>query len=172
MKLNEAFAKYTADDTEENYEAFGKALLSFVHGATKQNFSGQAINEELEDIAGNSVIRVLEKLKSYRSESAFHNWVTTIVRNEGNRLLHKEAARMEQAFVGNESYEIGPSLNQKILLDQLISKLSPPERVLTQHKLAGLENEEIAKEMGIPIGTVGSRWNTIKERLKDYAGVE
>lgn len=172
MKLNEAYANYVNNKTSDNYEVLGKALLSFVSATTRQNFKGQANADELEDIAGNAIIKVLEKLGSYRSEAQFHNWVTTIVKNEGVYYMRKEAKRMEQGYVGSESYEQGPTLNQKILIEQLVSKLDPPERVFTQLFLEGLSHEEIAKELKITEDAAKKRWGRIQERLRTHAGVE
>lgn len=172
MQLSDAFAAYFADtDNKDNYEIFGEALLEYVKRSTTQLYKGQAQPNELEDIAGNSIIRVLENLKSYKGDAKFHNWVTAIIFNEGQRLISKEAARQEQAYTGTENYNPGPSMNDRIALEQIVTKLNPPERVLVRLKMEGLEEVEIAEELDIPLGTVKSRWNTLRDKMRTLSGV-
>lgn len=169
MKLNEAYASYQNDKSEGNYEVFGKSLLAFVNSSAKQQFS-TSVQGDIEDIAGNAVIRVLEKLDTYQSKAPFYAWVARIVYNEGQRLLHKEASRPEQAYTGMESYNPGPSLHDKITLEQMAKHLAHPERVLLQAKLEGVSDKEIARDMRVPVGTIKSRWNKLKAELRTLGG--
>ena len=54
-----------------------------------------------------------------------------------------------------------------MLIGQLLDQLSPPIRAaLVLRELEGLEYEEIAEALRIPVGTVRSRLNAARARFK------
>lgn len=170
MKLNDAYKNWIDNPDEATYEELGKALLIYIRLETQRLFRTRCNRVEQEDLRGEAVIRVLSNIKNFNCGSTFATWVTRIIFNEGERMLGKLGATKAQGLVGNESYDPRPSLNEKIALKQLTSRLSQDEQDLVKLKMEGLDDEGVAEELCIPLGTAKSRWNSIKLRLRTLAG--
>ncbi len=134
---------------------------------------------ECEDIAQDVFLEVYNKLGSFNAEKGkFSTWLFTIARNKSINILKKK-----RPVITDEFPEL-PATNTPIeeltekeifeLLDKVLQTLS------TEHKtafvLAEFENlsyEEIAQIEGIKTGTVKSRINRAKEKLrKAVKGIE
>lgn len=171
MNLNEAYLKCTGDRTDDNYNLFGASLLQYVNQVTKRTFKRRCNETEREDIGGEALIKVFKNIENFKGDAAFATWVKAIIENEGEEFIRGKARVKEQAFVGDESYDPGPSLHDKIALEQIVSKLSPPERVLVRLKLDGITDADIAEDLDLPLGTVKSRWNALQIKMRTLSGV-
>lgn len=172
MTLNDAYTQYAKTKSSEDYETFGRYLLRYVKQIAKGNMHGRVNTDELEDIVGNSLIKVFKNIEAFRGDSAFATWTKVIVLREGEDYIREKQNNKEQAFVGDEMYDPRSNLNQKILLDQLIGKLDPPERVLATMKREGYDDKEIAEKLGITEVALRKRWQRTTEKLRTHAGVE
>lgn len=173
MLLNSAYDNFKQNPGSEAYEILGDALLRYVQLETKRLFRGRCNAEEREDIGSEALIRILSNLGKFGGTSSFATWVTSIVQNEGERLfgkLGRQLAVISQGLAGNESYDPGPSLNDKIVLKQLIARLDGEDRRFVQLNLAGLDYEEIALELGITEDAAKKRWERIQLKLRTHAG--
>ena len=55
----------------------------------------------------------------------------------------------------------------RLLVEDLLDRLSPPMRAaLVLREIEGLEYEEMARTLGVPVGTVRSRLNTARRQFR------
>jgi len=166
MNLNEAYTNWATNPTSENYEAFGKDLLIYVKGRIRKV---RGVAREIRDeMPINVVIRVLSEIAQYDSaRSPFTVWVNYKIDHVVADTLTKTFDRQEYELLeGHEAPDEYKGINAKLLLNRLTKTLSVEEKSLVKYQLAGLSDTEIALEMGIPVGTVWSRWNRIKEKMR------
>jgi RNA polymerase sigma-70 factor (ECF subfamily) len=60
------------------------------------------------------------------------------------------------------------SIDTRILVEHLLDQLSPALRAaLVLRELEGMEYADVARTLGVPIGTVRSRLNAARSQFKD-----
>lgn len=170
MQLNEAHGQWILNKNEDTYNQLGTSLLTYVNKEIKRQWRSRGNKVEQEDLQGEALIRVFQNIDKFDNRSSFATWVSKIIFNEGERMLGKLAAAKTQAFVGDESYDPGPSMQDKLTLKQLVSTLNKEDQRMVQLKVEGFEDKEISEAFAIPIGTMKSRWNSIQERLRTHYG--
>lgn len=173
MNLNNAYNLWKIDPTPVNYDILGKALLQFVTGYVKQRMRLPQ-EETREDVISRSIIRVLEEFETYDPIKApFTAWIRLKIENTKNNLLEQISNRREYPMLETDAApDIFKGIDAKILLRQLIKTLPVGDyglRGLIRLQLEGFSDEEIAEILGIPIGTVKSRWNRLQKRLRESA---
>jgi RNA polymerase sigma-70 factor (ECF subfamily) len=118
--------------------------------------------DEAEDAAQEAFIRAFRSLKSYRSDARFYTWLYRIVVRVclDRRRLASWRAETPLDLVAAGIASSGAELAEADLLmavRSLMAQLDPSMRaVLVLRELEGLEYEEIAKVLNIPVGRV--RW--------------
>ncbi|MGD0331537.1 MAG: RNA polymerase sigma factor [Nitrososphaeria archaeon] len=169
MKINDAYALWKNNPDEKNYELFGEALLRYVYGFVRKRYGSAYPYVMHEAIIMDSITRILKEIDAYDAQkSTFSTWVGFKIKDT---LATLWKARVElNEYQGVYDYHSAPNkfhgIDAKILLKQLMQTLSVDERRLVELQLEGLEDEEIALELGIPVGTVWSRWNRVKEKMR------
>jgi RNA polymerase sigma-70 factor (ECF subfamily) len=117
-----------------------------------------------EDAAQEAFIRAWQHLPSYRPRSPFRNWVYRIATN-----VALDALRRERETVDIDALPLvasgqgrGEGVRQAVLA------LPPASRaVLVLREYEGLSYREIADTLGVPMGTVMSRLNYARNRLRE-----
>lgn len=171
MKVNNAYALWKANPTVDNYEALGKALLQYIPRQVTNNFKRRCNEEELQDIEGNTYIKVFKNLETFKGESTFATWVASIIENEGRELLRFEAKNAAVPVLERDAMaDPRPAIEAKIMVEQLAKNLTHPERVLLSLQMEGLSDEEIAKDLGITLDAAKKRWQRLREQLRTHAG--
>ena len=138
--------------------------------------------EEALDLSQEAWVKAWQRLVQFQGESSFATWITRIVINlcldhlrrqkrvraESVEALEEESGGVERQMPvelvnpteGLEKEE----MRQRI--DEAMEKLTDAHRtVLMLHEFEGLEYKEIAKRVGISIGTVMSRLFYARRRL-------
>jgi RNA polymerase sigma-70 factor (ECF subfamily) len=126
---------------------------------------------QADDLVQDTVMRALEKAHLYQSDTNLRGWLVTIMHNE-----HVNAVRRSMrgavlvsddqiAGLGRPSTQEAPIELREIRgAVQLLPKKQREPLIL--HWLHGLKYEEIARRMGLPIGTVQSRISRARRALR------
>ena len=129
---------------------------------------------EAEDLAQEAFIQLFRKIGSFRGESAFTTWLHRLTVNQCLMHFRKRSVKLErtteegetpvQIVRGTENPNAMPVLD-RIALDNALKELPPGYRtVFVLHDVEGHEHEEIAKILGVAVGTSKSQLH--KARLK------
>jgi RNA polymerase sigma-70 factor (ECF subfamily) len=120
--------------------------------------------DEAEDVAQEAFVKAFRSLNSFRGDGRFYTWLYHIVVRiclDRKRLARWNSEGLpldESAFIEHTS-----EANSRMLVETLLDQLTPPMRAaLVLRELEGLEYEEIARVLNIPVGTVRSRLNTAR----------
>ena len=127
-----------------------------------------------EDAAQEAFVRAWQHLPGYRPRSPFRNWVYRIAVNaalDALRALHqeREAVDMDALASLDERPETRVEREEQAgRVRQAVLSLPPASRaVLVLREYEGLSYQEIADTLDIPIGTVMSRLNYARGRLRE-----
>ena len=127
-----------------------------------------------EDLAQEVFVQLYKKLGSFRGESAFTTWLHRLTVNQvlmhfrrrsvKNERTSEDGEMPEQAVHGTANPNRMPVVD-RIALKKAISELPKGyRRVFVLHDVEGFEHEEVARLMGISVGTSKSQLH--KARLK------
>ena len=128
-----------------------------------------------EDAAQEAFMRAWENIPSYRLKSPLRNWLYRIAINAALDVLRrkpeetledKEARIVADQAAGPEAVLI--EKEQVALLQQALKSLPEAARsVLILREYNGLSYQEIASVLEVPVGTVMSRLNYARNRLRE-----
>lgn len=126
---------------------------------------------EAEDAAQEAFIRAFRHIRSYRGESRFYTWLYHIVVRvcieKQRRARWKAETPLEDGWALHCLVDKSGQSDTRILVETLMKELSPPMRAtLVLRELDGLEYEEIAEVLGVPVGTVRSRLNSARSQFR------
>jgi RNA polymerase sigma-70 factor (ECF subfamily) len=131
---------------------------------------------EAEDLAQEVFIQLFRKVGSFRGESAFTTWLHRLTVNQVLMHFRKRGVRMEQTtddgetpvqvVAGTENPNQMPVVD-RIALDKAIAQLPPGYRtVFVLHDVEGHEHEEIARKLGVSVGTSKSQLHKARMKLR------
>jgi RNA polymerase sigma-70 factor (ECF subfamily) len=131
---------------------------------------------EAEDLAQEVFIQLFRKVGSFRGESAFTTWLHRLTVNQVLMHFRKRGVRMEQTtddgetpvqvVAGTENPNQMPVVD-RIALDKAIAQLPPGYRtVFVLHDVEGHEHEEIARMLGVSVGTSKSQLHKARMKLR------
>jgi RNA polymerase sigma-70 factor (ECF subfamily) len=131
---------------------------------------------EAEDLTQEVFVQVFRKISSFRGESAFTTWLHRLTVNQvlmhfrkrGVKLEHTtEEGEMRQVVqAGSERPQAMPIVD-RIALDRAIAELPPGYRtVFVLHDVEGYEHEEIARMLGLSVGTSKSQLHKARMKLR------
>ncbi len=127
---------------------------------------------DAEDVVQEAFLRALSQIRYFRSDCAFYTWFYRIVvRLCLNRMRSPDWRRRSElnldVSTGSAQNSVpGPS-ETRALVETLLDQLSPTLRVtLLLREVTGLEYEEIAQTLEIPVGTVRSRLNAARQHFR------
>jgi RNA polymerase sigma-70 factor, ECF subfamily len=129
---------------------------------------------EAEDLTQEVFIQLFRKIGSFRGESAFSTWLHRMTINQvlmhfrrrgvQNEKTTEDGEMPEQIVRGTENHNKMPILD-RLAIDKAISELPNGYRtVFVLHDVEGFEHEEIARMLGLSVGTSKSQLH--KARLK------
>jgi RNA polymerase sigma-70 factor (ECF subfamily) len=124
--------------------------------------------QEAEDVAQEAFVKAFRSLRSFRGESRFYTWLYHIVVRiclDRRKLARWRLEAPAESF--DLAIEQTPAADDRMVVEMLMDRLTPPIRAaLVLRELEGLEYEEIALVLEIPVGTVRSRLNTARKRFR------
>lgn len=123
---------------------------------------------DAEDILQETYLTAYQKFSQLRNPDAFKAWVLSIARNKCTDYFRQKALRQETSFEAlaesaDSRYGASDSASVRETFDTLREK---DRQILHFFFWEELTQEEIAKKLGIPIGTVKSRLFTAKQNFK------
>ena len=146
------------------------------------------------DVSQESFVRVHRHLADFKGDAAFSTWVMRIAHHLSIDVLRKERASsrdaiddvresdLEDASDGVLATTLDSNPQRGVLRRELHGKITEAlgripvahREILVLREVEGLSYEELAKELGIPKGTVMSRLFHARKKmqalLRDYAG--
>lgn len=128
-----------------------------------------------EDATQEAFIRVWTKLSSYQPRSPFRNWLYRIATNAALDILRRKPEEClddeDMSMLADQSSSPEVTLIEKeknALLQDMVKSLPEAARsVLVLREYGELSYQEIAEVLDIPIGTVMSRLNYARNRLRE-----
>jgi RNA polymerase sigma-70 factor (ECF subfamily) len=131
---------------------------------------------EAEDLAQEAFIQLFRKIGSFRGESAFTTWLHRLTVNQVLMHFRKRSVKLErtveegdtpvQIVRGTENPNKMPVLD-RISLDHALKYLPPGYRsVFVLHDIEGHEHDEIAKILGVAVGTSKSQLHKARMKLR------
>ena len=131
---------------------------------------------EAEDLAQEAFIQLFRKIGSFRGDSAFSTWLHRLTVNQVLMHFRKRSVKLErtteegetpvETVRGTENPNKMPVLD-RIGLDRAIQKLPPGYReVFMLHDVEGHEHEEIARMLGVAVGTSKSQLHKARMKLR------
>jgi len=131
---------------------------------------------EAEDLAQEAFIQLFRKIGSFRGESAFTTWLHRLTVNQCLMHFRKRSVKLEktteegetpvQIVSGTENPNSMPVMD-RIALDNALTQLPPGYRtVFVLHDVEGHEHEEIAKMLGVAVGTSKSQLHKARMKLR------
>jgi len=155
--------------------AFGELVRRHYQGVVQVVYRMCGDSGLAEDAAQDAFVRAWMNLSSYQPKSPLRNWLYRIainaaldvlrhkpeesIEDEKDWMMIDKAAGPEAALIEKE---------QAALLQQAMKALPPAARsVLVLREYGGLSYHEIASVLDVPIGTVMSRLNYARNRLRE-----
>jgi RNA polymerase sigma-70 factor (ECF subfamily) len=128
--------------------------------------------EEAEDLVQEAFLRAFVQIGGFRGDAAFYTWLYRIlVRLCLNRMRrpywHREREQLS-ARMADPTGQPGPEqYADRLMIETLLHRLTPPQRaVLVLREVEGLDYQEIADTLEIPVGTVRSRLNAARSQFR------
>lgn len=125
-----------------------------------------------EDIAQDTFIMIGNKINEYRPPYNGFSWIYTMTKNTALNMYKKQ-----QREVSSEQIELRNQISESIELDfenreyiqELLMLLPEVERqIVILHLVVNLKHKEIAKILGLPLGTVLSKYNRSIKLLRNF----
>lgn len=162
-----------------NGAALGKLLKGFENRvyATCWRITGR--HEDALDMAQQTFIHALKHLEDYDGRAQFGTWLYRICTNACISHLRREKVRRHEgpesmAFASGGEPEPDSSVESAEVnarLHQALDRLDPELRtLLVLRDGQGLDYADIAKVLGVPVGTVKSRLFRARSALRDAVG--
>jgi RNA polymerase sigma-70 factor (ECF subfamily) len=168
----ELLVRFLSDPVEQHYAELFDVLYPRVYGFLRSRMRQP---EVAEDLAQDVMVAVYRRSRDLRNPELFYGWLFRIARNALLQHLRRERrrARLDQAHeehCGTTHHHVVPE-SPGGALSEWLALLTPAEgEILALRYVDGLEYQEIAHVLDIPMGTVKWRLFAAKNRLANLAG--
>lgn len=117
------------------------------------------------DAVQEALIAVYRGLHGLRDTAAFHGWVRTVATREAVRAVRRLAPCAPDALpdVGDRADPL-----DAVHIDDVLRRLSSQHRQVLTLRVLGLNEEEMARALRLPIGTVRSRLHRARHRFRQH----
>ena len=134
--------------------------------------------EDAEDICQRSFEKAFMNIDRYNSQYAFSTWLYNIAQNEAIDHLRRSRASINSVPISSEREALevlsGTTPEEEFIIDQAVSNLISgiqglPESYRQVAELRFIKDyayEDIAQELGLPLGTVKTRINRSRKLLE------
>jgi RNA polymerase sigma factor (sigma-70 family) len=136
-----------------------------VYGLLRR-LAGMAI-EDADDALQDAWLRAASNLHTFRHESSFRTWLTGIALN-CLRECRRRSARSGESSTADLLEPYVATEARSLDVDEVLGALSDTHReVLVLHDVEGYTHEEIARALGIEVGTSKSRLSRARQMFRD-----
>lgn len=154
------------DAFRELYEASYRPLYAFLLSYTQNS-------QDAQDLLKDTYIQVLKNISSYREQGNPMGWMMKIAKNQFLMKCRKEKEKKRVSFEEAENelgFEAVFNVENRMLLGKMFESLSEEDRnLIILHDVSGLKHREIAKMLGLPLGTVLARYRRgIRKLQKEF----
>ena len=127
-------------------------------------------SDKAEELLQETMLKALTSKEKYRSDDNFNGWLSTIMYNTylnmlRSRIIYLDEREIAITYAGRSSY-LDTTFDYKELR-RLVATLPREQHLPFTLHVKGYKYEEIARTLGLPLGTVKSRIFTARERLKE-----
>ena len=158
-------------------QAFGELVNRYWEGTVGVVYRMTANQQEAEEAAQEAFFSAWQRLRSYKPQFSFRNWIFSIAVHAALDRLRREKLRQEPEAVDIDLLPIespggGPEAELEAgqraeKVQQAVMALPPASRaVLVLREYEGLSYQEISAALDIPVGTVMSRLNYARTTLR------
>lgn len=162
----------TGDDEafEELYYETYQSVYAFLMSLTKDP-------DDAQDLMQDTYIKIRGSCHLYKDQGMPMAWILRIAKNLFLMKLRKESNRDnaigELKILDETSFDNVKDADTRMYLNKLFTQVTEEERdIIILHVVGGLKNREIAETLGIPLGTVLSKYNRAIKKLQEIAGKE
>ena len=156
-------------------DAFGELVRHHHPGVVNVVYRMCGDVELAEDAAQDAFIQAWLHLPSFRPGTSLRNWIYRIAVNAALDVLRREPKTplVDLDSLSMPDSSAGPEIvllekERAFVVQRAILSLTEANRsVLTLREYGGLSYQEIAATLNIPLGTVMSRLNYARDRLKE-----
>jgi RNA polymerase sigma-70 factor (ECF subfamily) len=158
----------TATDFQQKYEFLHDLLFAFAMKLTRNK-------EDAKDLMQETACRAYQYRDRYKMGTNFKAWMSTIMRNtfinnyRKKKTRKKTEAPIEDFLFAIENKSVSNEANSVIFVNEIkkmLGTLSDTYQAPFLMFFRGYQYMEIAKHLGIPIGTVKSRIFFARKKLK------
>jgi RNA polymerase sigma factor (sigma-70 family) len=145
---------------EALYDMYSASLFKVIYNIVKQQ-------EHAEDVLQQTFIKIWQSIGGYQTQKGrLYTWMITIARNLSKDSLRTKAYHNQQknSDIETAGYDIDKQHNTSININtfgvkDFLNKLKKEHKeILNLIYFQGYTHVEVADELGIPVGTVKTRW--------------
>ena len=130
--------------------------------------------QDAEDAAQEALAKVLTRIEQFRGESRFATWLHSLVTNTCRDLGERQRRRRHQPLEvvaevasGEGLHDLAIEREQRAQLARQMQTLSGDQRhVMVMKDVLALSYEEIAEQLGMPVGTVKCHAHRGRARMR------
>lgn len=128
---------------------------------------------DAEDVLVTGFMKVFDKIEQYNGEGSLEGWIRKVMVNESLMFLRKKNRLPCSENLEEEASSVGVQLEESQLhadeLMELLKELPDGYRtVFSLYAIEGYNHQEIAKQLGISVGTSKSQLSKARQLLKKW----
>ena len=177
----EIIGRVLAGDTDA-FETIVKKYEKMIYSLAMSKTNNR---EDAQDISQECFLRAYKMLAGYRTDSAFSTWIYRICQNLIVDFYRKERKTKTVSLSATDEYgepqikelqDFAPDPSEELIRAEKIEKIRKaigalPEElreIITLRDLNNTSYARISEMLGLEIGTVKSRLNRARDKLKNY----
>lgn len=130
-----------------------------------------SVQEDAEDVLQEVFLTAYQKFSQLKNRGAFKAWLLSIARNKCNDYFRRKAGQYEiplDMLSEKETADGRYGITEEVGVKETISLLGDKDRqILYLFFWKEMPQADIARKLGIPLGTVKSRLHTAKQNFKE-----
>ena len=148
------------DTFRQLYEAHARSVYGFALSITKNTHDAEEVLQE-------TFLAILQKAGSYRPQSKPLAWILTIARNAALTRLRQRRRETGPPPEEAEAFSRIESAGERLLIKAALEHLDDEERqILMLRAVAGFKSREVAAVLGMPLGSVLSKYHRAAKKLR------